>query len=100
MLLEGVWRVSLLPPCDRPRKKLDRLGSSILGDNELLAIAGGALAFVGFHHYPSGDRLPNAGDIVFVSSLIDSWVLMASIFLSHLVLANVRYCSVKESGRI
>lgn len=40
-----------LAPHDRPREKLDRLGPSVLGDNELLAVVLGH----GFHHVSALD---------------------------------------------
>ena len=78
------------------------LDASIVHPREIFreAAAGGAAAIVVFHNHPSGDPEPSTEDIVLTRRLIAAGVLMGIEVLDHVILANVRYCSMKEEGYI
>ncbi len=78
------------------------LDASIVHPREIFreAAAGGAAAIVVFHNHPSGDPEPSTEDIVLTHRLIAAGVLMGIEVLDHVILANVRYCSMKEEGLI
>ena len=59
-----------------------------------------AAAVVLFHNHPSGDPTPSADDVALTRRLVDAGVLMAIEVLDHLVLADSKYFSFKEAGRI
>lgn len=74
--------------------------ASIVHPREIFreAAAAGAAAIVVFHNHPSGDPEPSQEDIALTRRLVDAGELMGIDVLDHLVLANVRYCSMKEDG--
>jgi DNA repair protein RadC len=76
--------------------------ASIVHPREIFreAAAGGAAAIVVFHNHPSGDPEPSKEDVALTHRLIAAGVLMGIEVIDHLVLANVRYCSMKEDGYI
>jgi len=78
------------------------LDASIVHPREIFreATAGGAAAIVVFHNHPSGDPEPSKDDIALTRRLIAAGVLMGIDVLDHVILANVRYCSMKEEGYI
>ncbi|HEY7499436.1 MAG TPA: DNA repair protein RadC [Vicinamibacterales bacterium] len=78
------------------------LDASIVHPREIFreAAAGGAAAIVVFHNHPSGDPEPSKEDVVLTHRLIAAGVLMGIEVLDHVILANVRYCSMKEDGYI
>jgi DNA repair protein RadC len=78
------------------------LDASIVHPREIFreAAAGGAAAIVVFHNHPSGDPEPSKEDVVLTHRLIAAGVLMGIEVLDHVILANVRYCSMKEEGYI
>jgi DNA repair protein RadC len=78
------------------------LDASIVHPREIFreATAGGAAAIVVFHNHPSGDPEPSTDDIALTRRLIAAGVLMGIDVLDHVILANVRYCSMKEEGYI
>ena len=78
------------------------LDASLVHPREVFraAATGGAAAIVLFHNHPSGDPSPSADDIALTTRLIDAGVLMGIAVLDHLVLADAKYYSFKESGRI
>ncbi len=59
-----------------------------------------AAAVVLFHNHPSGDPSPSADDLALTKRLVDAGVLMGIEVLDHLVLADAKYYSFKEAGRI
>jgi DNA repair protein RadC len=59
-----------------------------------------AAAVVLFHNHPSGDPSPSADDLALTKRLVDAGILMGIEVLDHLVLADAKYYSFKESGRI
>jgi DNA repair protein RadC len=74
--------------------------ASIVHPREIFreATAAGAAAIVVFHNHPSGDPEPSQEDVALTRRLVEAGVLMGIDVLDHLVLANVRYCSMKEDG--
>jgi DNA repair protein RadC len=76
------------------------LDASIVHPREIFreAAAAGAAAIVVFHNHPSGDPEPSEEDIELTARLVAAGVLMGIDVLDHVVLANVRYCSMKERG--
>jgi DNA repair protein RadC len=78
------------------------LDASIVHPREIFreATAGGAAAIVVFHNHPSGDPEPSKEDIELTHRLVAAGVLMGIDVIDHVILANVRYCSMKEEGLI
>jgi DNA repair protein RadC len=78
------------------------LDASIVHPREIFreATAGGAAAIVVFHNHPSGDPEPSKEDVALTRRLIAAGVLMGIDVLDHVILANVRYFSMKEEGYI
>ena len=63
------------------------------------AAVGGAAALVLFHNHPSGDPTPSMNDVALTERMIQAGTLMGIEVLDHVVLADVKYFSFKESGR-
>ena len=64
------------------------------------AAAAGAAAIVVFHNHPSGDPEPSEEDITLTRRLVAAGVLMGIDVIDHVILGNVRYCSMKEERYI
>jgi DNA repair protein RadC len=64
------------------------------------ATLGGAAALVVFHNHPSGDPTPSPDDVEMTRRLVAAGVLMGIDVVDHIILGDVRYCSLKEMGRI
>jgi DNA repair protein RadC len=78
------------------------LDASIVHPREIFreATAGGAAAIVVFHNHPSGDPEPSKEDVALTRRLIEAGELMGIDVIDHVILADVRYCSMKEHGYI
>ena len=78
------------------------LDASLVHPREVfrLAASGGAAAIVLFHNHPSGDPSPSSDDVSLTARLVEAGVVMGISVLDHLVLADTRYYSFKESGRL
>ena len=78
------------------------LDASVVHPREVfrLATAGGAAAIVLFHNHPSGDPSPSGDDVSLTARLVDAGVIMGIEVLDHLILADARYFSFKEAGKI
>ena len=78
------------------------LDASLVHPREVFraATAGGAAALVVFHNHPSGDPTSSADDVALTGRLVEAGTLMGIEVLDHLVLADVKYYSFKERGRI
>jgi DNA repair protein RadC len=76
--------------------------SSIVEPREVYRAAalGGAAAIIAFHNHPSGDPTPSPEDVVLTRRLAAAGVLMGIDLVDHLILGDVRYCSLKETGRL
>jgi DNA repair protein RadC len=64
------------------------------------AAAAGAAALVLFHNHPSGDPRPSPDDVELTRRLAAAGVLMGIDVIDHVILGNVRYCSMKEERYI
>jgi DNA repair protein RadC len=78
------------------------LDASIVHPREISreAAAAGAAAIVVFHNHPSGDPEPSDEDVRLTHRLIAAGVLMGIDVIDHVILGNVRYCSMKEDRYI
>jgi DNA repair protein RadC len=78
------------------------LDASIVHPREIFreATAAGAAALVVFHNHPSGDPEPSPEDVLLTRRLMAAGVLMGIDVIDHVILADVRYCSMKEKGLI
>jgi DNA repair protein RadC len=76
--------------------------SSIVEPREVYRAAalGGAAAIIAFHNHPSGDPTPSPDDVVLTRRLVAAGTLMGIDLVDHLVLGDVRYCSLKETGQL
>jgi DNA repair protein RadC len=74
------------------------LDASIMHPREIFreATAAGAAAIVVFHNHPSGDPEPSKDDVALTHRLIAAGVLMGIDVIDHVILGDVRYCSMKE----
>jgi DNA repair protein RadC len=64
------------------------------------AALGGATAIVAFHNHPSGDPTPSPDDVALTRRLAAAGVLIGIDLVDHLVLADQRYCSLKEMHQL
>ncbi len=78
------------------------LDASLVHPREVFreAAGGGAAAIVLFHNHPSGDPTPSGEDMALTARLVEAGRLMGIEVIDHLVLADARYCSFKELGRL
>lgn len=76
------------------------LDASIVHPREIFreAAAYGAAALVLFHNHPSGDPDPSADDVKLTLRIVAAGVLMGIDVIDHVILADVRYCSMREKG--
>ncbi len=66
----------------------------------LAAVALRAAAIVLFHNHPSGDPTPSSDDLVLTTRMVNAGDVMGIDVVDHLILADQRYFSMVESGRI
>lgn len=64
------------------------------------AASASAAAIVLFHNHPSGDPTPSGDDLVLTTRMVDAGDIMGIEVLDHLILADQRYFSLVESGRL
>jgi DNA repair protein RadC len=64
------------------------------------AMLGAAVAVVVFHNHPSGDPTPSPDDVELTRRLAAAGTLMGIDVVDHIVLGDVRYCSLKEMGKL
>jgi DNA repair protein RadC len=64
------------------------------------AASASAAAIVLFHNHPSGDPTPSRDDVDLTRRLIQAGQLMGIDVLDHVILADTRYFSFRESGRL
>lgn len=76
------------------------LDASIVHPREVFraAASAGAAALVLFHNHPSGDPTPSADDIALTRRLVQAGDLMGITVLDHVIIAESRFCSLKERG--
>ena len=78
------------------------LDASLVHPREVFRMAAThrAAAIVLFHNHPSGDPTPSVDDVALTERLQQAGSLMGIEVLDHVVLADTRYCSFKEMGRL
>jgi DNA repair protein RadC len=64
------------------------------------AMLGAAAAVVVFHNHPSGDPTPSADDVELTRRLVAAGIVIGIDLVDHIVLGDVRYCSLKEMGKL
>jgi DNA repair protein RadC len=64
------------------------------------AAGAGAAAIVVFHNHPSGDPAPSAEDVHLTRRLVAAGDIMGIEIADHLILADARYFSFKESAQL
>jgi DNA repair protein RadC len=87
------------------RLKLVSIGSldaTVVHPREVFreAAVASASAIVLFHNHPSGDPTPSADDFVLTTRMVNAGDIMGIDVLDHLILAEQRYYSLVESGRM
>ena len=78
------------------------LDTSVVHPREVFreATRGGAAAIVLFHNHPSGDPMPSDDDVALTRRLVRAGDLMGIAVLDHVILAETRYCSLRDTGRL
>ena len=78
------------------------LDSSPAHPREIFREAASACAacIVLFHNHPSGDPTPSRDDVALTRRLVEAGELMGIDVLDHVILADTRYFSFKEAGRL
>ena len=61
---------------------------------------GGAAAIAVFHNHPSGDPSPTDEDMALTHRLRGRRQVVGIDFVDHLILADMRYCSMREAGTL
>ncbi len=64
------------------------------------AAAASAAAIVLFHNHPSGDPSPSHEDLVLTTRMVNAGDIMGIAVVDHLILADQRYYSLIEAGRL
>jgi DNA repair protein RadC len=64
------------------------------------AAAAAAAAIVLFHNHPSGDPTPSTDDFVLTTRMVNAGDIMGIEVLDHIILADQRYYSLIEAGRM
>jgi DNA repair protein RadC len=64
------------------------------------AASASAAAIVLFHNHPSGDPTPSPDDLVLTTRIVNAGSIMGIDVVDHLILADQRYFSLMESGRL
>jgi DNA repair protein RadC len=59
-----------------------------------------AKSIVLFHNHPSGDPTPSSDDLVLTARMVNAGDVMGIDVIDHVILADQRYCSLLESGRL
>jgi DNA repair protein RadC len=75
------------------------LDASVANPREIYreALVAGAAAIVVFHNHPSGDANPSIEDMLLTVRLRSAGEVVGVDLVDHLVLADVEYCSMRES---
>ncbi|MDQ3169959.1 MAG: DNA repair protein RadC, partial [Acidobacteriota bacterium] len=78
------------------------LDASVVHPREVFreAILAGAAAVVLFHNHPSGDPSPSRDDLSLTRRLTTAGDIVGIAVIDHVVLADSRYASMKELGRL
>ena len=78
------------------------LDSAVVFPREVFreALAASAAAVVLFHNHPSGDPTPSTDDLLLTRRMLRAGDIMGIDVVDHLILADQRYFSLVESGRL
>jgi DNA repair protein RadC len=78
------------------------LDSTLVHPREVFreATLAAAAAIVLFHNHPSGDPTPSLDDLVLTTRMVNAGDIMGIEVLDHLILADERYYSLIESGKL
>ncbi|HEX5475586.1 MAG TPA: DNA repair protein RadC [Vicinamibacterales bacterium] len=78
------------------------LDASLVHPREVFreAASGGAAAILLFHNHPSGDPSPSDDDVELTRRMIRAGELMGIHVLDHVIVSDVRFVSLRESGRL
>lgn len=78
------------------------LDASVVHPREVFreAVTAGAAALILFHNHPSGDPSPSREDEELTRRLLVAGDVMGIEVADHVILADTRYCSFKESRRL
>ena len=78
------------------------IDSSLAHPRELLreALLASAPAAVAFHNHPSGDPEPSVDDIAVTRRLRMAGQVVGVTVIDHIILADARYCSMRERGLV
>ena len=81
---------------------LGSLDTAVVHPREVFreAIAASASVIVLFHNHPSGDPTPSPDDLVLTSRMVSAGLVVGIDVVDHVILADQRYFSLVESGRI
>ena len=76
------------------------IDASIVHPREIFreAASAGAAAIVLFHNHPSGDPEPSHDDVTLTRRIVAAGILMGIAVVDHVILADARYCSLREKG--
>jgi DNA repair protein RadC len=74
------------------------LDASVASPREVFreAVAAGAAVLVAFHNHPSGDPAPSQDDIAVTHRLQQAGAIVGVELADHVILADARYCSLRE----
>ena len=64
------------------------------------ATSASAAGIVLFHNHPSGDPTPSTDDLVLTTRMVNAGDIMGIEVVDHLILADQRYFSLVEAGRL
>ena len=64
------------------------------------AASASAAAIVLFHNHPSGDPTPSTDDLTLTTRMVNAGTIMGIDVVDHLILADQRYFSLVEAGRL
>jgi DNA repair protein RadC len=78
------------------------LDSTVVHPREVFreAASASASAIVLFHNHPSGDPTPSPDDLVLTTRMVRAGGIMGIDVIDHLILADQRYFSLVEAGRM
>jgi DNA repair protein RadC len=78
------------------------LDSTVVHPREVFreAASASASAIVLFHNHPSGDPTPSPDDLVLTTRMVHAGGIMGIDVIDHLILADQRYFSLVEAGRM
>lgn len=78
------------------------LDSTVVHPREVFreAASASAAAIVLFHNHPSGDPTPSADDLALTTRMVTAGGIMGIDVIDHLILADQRYFSLVEAGRM